>query len=66
VEDALRMHSVNGAYASFEEKEKGSIAAGKLADLVLLDLDPTMVEPERIRELKVMMTMVGGEVAWQR
>ncbi len=66
VEDALRMHSVNGAYASFEEKEKGSIATGKLADLVLLDLDPTMVEPERIRELKVMMTMVGGEVAWQR
>ena len=66
VEDALRMHSVNGAYASFEEKKKGSIAVGKLADLALLDMDPTMVEPERIRELKVMMTMVGGEVAWQR
>ena len=63
---ALKMHSINGAYASFEEKVKGSIAVGKLADLVLLDRDPTVSEPESVKGIKVMMTMVGGKVVWQR
>ena len=66
VGQAIKMHSIGGAYASFEEKRKGSITVGKLADLVLLDRDPTATEPEGIKEIKVMMTMVGGEVAWQR
>ena len=63
---ALKMHSISGAYASFEEKKKGSIEVGKLADLVLLEKDPTALEPEGIKEIKVMMTMVGGDVMWQR
>ena len=39
---------------------------GKLADLALLDSDPTAVDPEGIKEIRVMMTMVGGKVVWER
>ena len=66
IEAALRMSSVAGAYASFKEQVTGSIAVGKLADLVLLEHDPTIVEPEAIGETRAMMTVVGGEVVWER
>ena len=66
VEGALRMHTVSGAYASFQEKERGSIFVGKLADLVLLDQDPTKVGHESIKNVDVVMTMIGGEVVWER
>ena len=62
---ALKMHTANGAYASFDERVKGSIEVGKLADLVLLDGDPRAVEPEAIKEISVAMTMVGGDVVWE-
>ncbi|MFN8571506.1 MAG: amidohydrolase [Gemmatimonadaceae bacterium] len=62
VEDALRGYTINGAFASFEEKEKGSIEVGKLADLVLIDRDLTKIPPEQIREARVLMTIVGGQV----
>ncbi len=64
-EEALEMYTLGGAYAAFEEKFKGSIEAGKLADLVVLSADPTVVEPEAIKEIQVMMTIVGGEVVWE-
>ena len=66
VETALRMHSIEAAYASFDEKRTGSIEVGKLADLVLLDKDPTGVEQDEIRDIRVMMTMADGQVVWQR
>ena len=47
VEEALRLYTLHGAYASFEEKEKGSIEVGKLADLVVLGADPAAVDPPR-------------------
>ena len=65
-ESALRMHTIGAAHASFEEGIKGTIKEGKLADLVLLDQDPTAVEPEAIQRIRVVMTLVGGEVVWQR
>ena len=65
VHEALRMHTISGAYASFQEEAKGSIAAGKLADLVLLDGDPTGVEPERIPEIQPVLTMIDGRVVWE-
>ncbi len=66
VEEALRMHTINGAYASFQEKERGSISVGKLADMVLLDQDPTKVGHESTKNVDVVMTMIGGEVVWER
>ncbi|MDH3748825.1 MAG: amidohydrolase [Gammaproteobacteria bacterium] len=62
VEQALRAYTVNAAYASFEENIKGSIRAGMLADMVLLDRDLTAIPPESIRDTQVLATIVGGRV----
>jgi predicted amidohydrolase YtcJ len=66
IEEALRLYTVNGAFASFEEEVKGSIAAGRLADLVILSHDPAAVPPEGIRDIEVTMTIIDGEIVWQR
>ena len=62
VDEALRVCTINGAHASFEESQKGSIAAGKLADFVVLAEDPHEVEPDRIKQIEVVRTIVGGEL----
>ena len=62
VEDALRAYTSGGAYASFDERDKGVLATGKLADFVMIDRDITRVPPEMIREARVMMTVVGGKI----
>ncbi len=64
--DALRMYTRNGAQASFEESIKGTITPGKLADLVVLNGDPTQLPPDELKRLQVEMTMIGGQVVWQR
>ena len=61
VAEALKVCTINGAYASFEESTKGSITAGKLADFVVLAEDPHVVEPDKIKHIKVVRTVVGGE-----
>jgi predicted amidohydrolase YtcJ len=63
--DALSLYTTGAAYASFDEKVKGSITPGKLADLVLLSADPTAVPFDAIGEIKVLRTMIGGEVVWE-
>jgi len=65
VNQALALYTVNAACASFEEGVKGSIAPGKLADLVVLSADPTKIPPEQIKDVKVDMTIIGGEVVWE-
>jgi predicted amidohydrolase YtcJ len=62
---ALSMYTVNAAYASLEEDIKGSIVPGKLADMVVLSDDPTRVPPEQIKDIKVEMTILGGELIWE-
>ncbi|KUO78934.1 MAG: hypothetical protein APF81_25990 [Desulfosporosinus sp. BRH_c37] len=64
--DALRMYTLGGAYASFEEGIKGSITPGKLADLVILSSNPNQVEPEELKDIKAMMTIINGKVVWER
>jgi len=61
---ALRMHTMGGAHAEGSEDRKGTISRGKLADLVLLDADPTKVEPSGLKDIRAVMTMVGGQVVW--
>jgi len=60
--EALRMHTSAAAEAAFEEDMKGSITPSKLADLVVLSEDPTTVDPERIKDINVEMTILGGKV----
>lgn len=62
---ALAMYTTGAASASFEEDIKGSIAEGKLADMVLLSDDPTRLPPEQIKDIRVEMTIIGGQVVWE-
>ena len=64
--EAIRMYTEAAAYASFEEAIKGSIAPGKLADLVVVSNDPTKLPIEEIKELKVEMTIIDGDIMWQK
>jgi len=66
VDEAIRINSLNGAYASFEEKIKGSIAAGKLADFVILEKDPHDVDPDVIKDIKIARTVVGGKTMYPK
>jgi predicted amidohydrolase YtcJ len=66
VEEALKSYTVRAAFASFEENIKGSIATGKLADFVILERDITQVDPVEIREVKVLKTVVGGKIVYER
>jgi predicted amidohydrolase YtcJ len=65
VEEAIKVGTINGAYASYEEKDKGSLEIGKLADLVVLDEDPTQVEPDTLIDIKIERTMVGGNWVYE-
>ena len=66
VDQALTAYTSTGAYASFDEAQKGRLIRGQLADLVLLDRDLTRIPPETIRDARVIMTVVGGRVAFER
>jgi predicted amidohydrolase YtcJ len=65
VDEAIRINTLNGAYAAGEEKIKGSITAGKLADFVMLAEDPHTVKPERIKDIPIVRTVVGAETKYQ-
>jgi predicted amidohydrolase YtcJ len=66
VEDALRAYTVSAAWAAFEEKEKGTLAPGRLADFVVLAEDPLSVKPEDIDKIAVDTTVVGGKIVYSR
>lgn len=63
--DAIRVCTYNGYYATFDEKERGSLEVGKIADMVILDKNPYDVAPENIKDIKVLSTIYGGK-KWQK
>jgi len=65
VDEAIRINTLNGAYASREESIKGSITAGKLADFVVLADDPHTVASDKIKDIHVVRTVVGGSTMYQ-
>lgn len=65
-EDAIKAYTYGGAYTTFEENKKGKIHSGQFADLVVLDADPTAINPDKIRDIKVNMTLVGGKIVYKR
>ena len=66
VDEALRIGTINGAYASHEEHVKGSITAGKYADFVMLEKDPHDVNPDEIKDIKIVRTVVGGKTMFPK
>ncbi len=66
IEDAIRCYTAESAYASFEEKEKGQLAPGMLADLVVHSRDLLTIPPREILQTEVVMTVLGGQVVYER
>ncbi len=60
VSDAIRVNTLHGAYAAHEERDKGSITVGKLADFVMLSDDPHTVKADVIKDINIVRTVVGG------
>ncbi len=66
VAEAVQAYTMGSAYAEFQDREKGSITSGKLADMVLLSDDIFSIDPARIRDVKVLKTFVGGKLVWEQ
>ena len=64
VAEAIEAYTMGSAYAEFQENVKGSITPGKLADMVVLSEDIFSIDPAKIRDVKVLKTVVGGKVVW--
>jgi predicted amidohydrolase YtcJ len=65
IDEALRIATVNGSRASYEENLKGSISAGKLADFVILEKDPHDIAPNAIKDIRVVRTVAGGRTTYE-
>ena len=66
MDEALKIATINGAFASSEEHLKGSIVAGKLADFVVLEKDPHEVNPDELKDIKINRTVVGGKTMYPK
>jgi len=66
VEEAARAYTVGSAFAEFQDKEKGTITPGRLADLVILSQDIFKIDPNEIEKVKVVMTIMDGRVVYER
>ncbi len=64
--EAIRAYTIDGAYAAWEEEIKGSIEAGKLADLAVVDRDPLTIPVDDLKNVEAVITIVGGRVAYRR
>ena len=65
-EEAIRSYTIDAAYSAFEETSKGSLVAGKLADIVVLSKDLVKCPADEIKQAKIEMTIVGGKIAYEK
>jgi len=65
LEEAIHAYTVGSAFAEFQEKVKGSLMIGKLADVVILDRDIFQMDPANLDQVKITMTIVDGRVVWE-
>ena len=65
VVEALRAYSQGGAWVEGNEAREGSMRPGKVADLVLVDADPTSVDSQALLGIRAVLTLVGGRVVWE-
>src|SRR6201996_6181351 len=65
-EDAIKAYTFGGAYATFEEGKKGQLMTGQLADMIVLNDDPTTIDPDKIYDIKVLTTIAGGKVVFDK
>jgi predicted amidohydrolase YtcJ len=65
-DEALRAYTLNGAYAAFQEKTRGSLTPGKLADIIVLSADITKVPDDQIQKTELLYTIAGGKVVYKK
>src|SRR5262249_50959497 len=65
-EQAIRLYTINNAKLKFDETKEGSLEPGKYADLILIDRDVLNCPVDDVRSTKVLLTMVGGRIVWER
>lgn len=65
MKEAIHGYTIDGAYSGFEEKNKGSLERGKLADLIVVSADPLTVPSDQIKDIRVLMTVIDGKIVWQ-
>ena len=65
-EQAIRLYTINNAYLNREEKEKGSLEVGKLGDLIVIDRDVLTCPADDVKDTKVLLTVVGGKVVYEK
>jgi len=66
IKEAIHGYTIDGAYSGFEEKIKGSIEVGKLADLIVVSADPLTIHSEQIEDIHVLMTVTDGKIEWRQ
>jgi len=66
LKDAIRYYTLGTAYLNFDDQQRGSLEVGKVADMVVLSEDILSVEPNRIRDIEIVKTIIGGEVLYPK